>query len=177
MTISIHAPTKGATLLLPPALLLQAFQSTLPRRERPFTSGNPFKLTNFNPRSHEGSDSWKLISSGDPAISIHAPTKGATETTLSTLRLSVISIHAPTKGATRYRPVSRECQCNFNPRSHEGSDCGLFFISSRSCSISIHAPTKGATIFPAALLLERQQFQSTLPRRERRSDKDCTRGV
>ena len=77
--ISIHAPAKGATgtscgFSIPPA-----FQSTLPRRERP-----PFV---FALR-------YSVI------ISIHAPAKGATarETALSTLQ--DISIHAPAKGAT-----------------------------------------------------------------------------
>ena len=56
-----------------------------------------------------------------------------------------ISIHAPTKGATRSVLSSSDRLCNFNPRSHEGSDKKPFMVS---------------TIYFA--------FQSTLPRRERR---------
>ena len=56
--ISIHAPTKGATLFL--------WQSAI-------------QFNDFNPRSHEGSDvvTADLIAL-TTVISIHAPTKGAT---------------------------------------------------------------------------------------------------
>ena len=56
-TISIHAPTKGATMLqIAYSEVCQLFQSTLPRRERRplFTSVD--QTEDFNPRSHEGSD-------------------------------------------------------------------------------------------------------------------------
>ena len=78
--ISIHAPTRGATLLnfwicvIPidfnprshegsdqGQMLIRSsesiFQSTLPRGERPGVSYRFFVLGYFNPRSHEGSDS------------------------------------------------------------------------------------------------------------------------
>ena len=79
MLVSIHAPTKGATWSRQRRLPIQEFQSTLPRRERPF--GDLFRrdrtdvsihaptkgathskhmhirgMISFNPRSHEGSD-------------------------------------------------------------------------------------------------------------------------
>ena len=79
-------------------------------------------MTDFNPRSHEGSDLKKL-----------------------------------------YLKCHRQ---NFNPRSHEGSD-----DDKRSCEkrikISIHAPTRGATTNTVELK-DNFQFQSTLPRGERR---------
>ncbi len=56
--ISIHAPAKGATYYGTFDMsILNSFQSTLPRRERPF--GIYHRVTgfyNFNPRSREGSD-------------------------------------------------------------------------------------------------------------------------
>ena len=58
---------------------------------------------------------------------------------------------------------------DFNPRSHEGSDEFLHYKMSDFFEISIHAPTKGATgvlVMSAALVAV---FQSTLPRRERRT--------
>ena len=81
-TISIHAPTRGATIplysqSLPPAV----FQSTLPRGER---------------QLHRHSD---ILS---PFISIHAPTRGATPRRMFGGKSSNISIHAPTRGATLY---------------------------------------------------------------------------
>ena len=124
--------------------LLQLFQSTLPRRER---RGN-----------RRGAWIYQTIS-------IHAPAKGATDTTGSLADTLTISIHAPAKGATassggiqrastfqstlpRRERHSRFPQWNsftyFNPRSREGSD-GLFVSLPDTFS----------------------QFQSTLPRRER----------
>ena len=76
--VSIHAPTKGATLELVPISLKEAFQSTLPRRERRGGgSGTPGK-DGFNPRSHEGSDQMAFTDAVWDKVSIHAPTKGAT---------------------------------------------------------------------------------------------------
>ena len=100
----------------------------------------------FNPRSHERSDSaTDFIELGD-YISIHAPTRGATETQTAielapedfnprshersdeidrvVLEVTKISIHAPTRGATHSVP----------------SFVHLLYIS-------IHAPTRGATLF------------------------------
>ena len=76
--ISIHAPTRGATVIMVLLLLLKIFQSTLPREERPrrralgcqlfvFQSTLPREerrfnyhdiqpIYYFNPRSHERSD-------------------------------------------------------------------------------------------------------------------------
>ena len=80
-SISIHAPTRGATAgYLQCNSYRNVFQSTLPReerRERKFKSFNMQR--DFNPRSHERSDKCpflplKLIA----RISIHAPTRGAT---------------------------------------------------------------------------------------------------
>ena len=102
--ISIHAPAKGATGSLSRApMMWQAFQSTLPRRERRRLS---------------------RIRTGGGTISIHAPAKGATIQPFWTAERSPvfqstlprrerrdiptpkvtprheISIHAPAKGAT-----------------------------------------------------------------------------
>ena len=57
-------------------------------------------LSDFNPRSREGSDRIVLDLVGNLAISIHAPAKGATITAL----------------------FVRFFRDNFNPRSREGSD-------------------------------------------------------
>ena len=79
--------------------------------------------------------------------------------------VEIISIHTPTKGATDQISVVRPEDTNFNPHSHEGSDPSLIYFSFYLI-ISIHTPTKGATEANAtnvALFL----FQSTLPRRER----------
>ena len=76
----------------------------------------------FNPRSHEGSDTTGKDIQIDGQISIHAPTRGATEDELNFEFDMEISIHAPTRGATvKTQQVIHHTE-NFNPRSHEGSD-------------------------------------------------------
>ena len=79
-------------------------------------------------------------------ISIHAPAKGATICFLRILDMLPISIHAPAKGATEH--LSRDV------RQHR---------------ISIHAPAKGATGMEVEEI-SKKTFQSTLPRRERRTN-------
>ena len=77
--ISIHAPTRGATIFLVFFEPKSEFQSTLLQEERHYDS-SLFDNLRF--------------------ISIHAPTRGATQLHV---RLSLkwsISIHAPTRGAT-----------------------------------------------------------------------------
>ena len=54
----------------------------------------------FNPRSHERSDSNYKSRVKRQNISIHAPTRGATQKTAYKPRTKTISIHAPTRGAT-----------------------------------------------------------------------------
>ena len=102
MEVSIHAPTRGATILCLRFNSLSVFQSTPPRGER---------HSNFNQFYTQTS------------VSIHAPTRGATdhsallsqtynrfqstpprgERLLMCLNFDfkvVVSIHAPTRGAT-----------------------------------------------------------------------------
>ena len=100
--ISIHAPTRGATVHGAKPFAGLRFQSTLPRGERHrenqvllmYNHFNPrshegsdvstcslsTRYNNFNPRSHEGSDFTFINSSTSNIISIHAPTRGATHT-------------------------------------------------------------------------------------------------
>ena len=99
-----------------------------------------------------------------------------------------ISIHAPTRGATTQLLQNGSCIGNFNPRSHKGSDYeddkifDLLDISIHAPTrgatfrkepyqaypvISIHAPTRGATYIHSSLFLL-PVFQSTLPQGERR---------
>ena len=79
-TISIHAPAKGATSgYLYKSTSTLIFQSTLPRRERHDDyMRSERRITDFNPRSREGSDHRKIEKRVPIHISIHAPAKGAT---------------------------------------------------------------------------------------------------
>ena len=75
----------------------------------------------FNPRSHEGSDVLSRHSGKRTRISIHAPTKGAT----CLPRFFSCQIKFQSTLPRRERPCMPFRQNlfpNFNPRSHEGSD-------------------------------------------------------
>ena len=74
LKISIHAPTRGATGL------------TLRQLE---------ELTDFNPRSHEGSDRNRSYREDYVEISIHAPTRGATHTHLLSLSIRAFQSTLP----------------------------------------------------------------------------------
>ena len=83
----------------------------------------------FNPRTHEGCDlrafSWSSYSY--PFQSTHP--RGVRRQWLDAeLQLRSISIHAPTRGATNVCRIRRRRFCNFNPRTHEG--CDLFVRNS-----------------------------------------------
>ena len=56
---------------------------------------------------------------------------------------------------------------SFNPRSHAGSDSIVPCVCRRQW-VSIHAPTQGATVLSSQAFTIEIEFQSTLPRRERR---------
>ena len=57
-------------------------------------------ITDFNPRSREGSDELAARYIDLTEISIHAPAKGATFCAIIITHIFIISIHAPAKGAT-----------------------------------------------------------------------------
>ena len=81
--ISIHAPARGATILMRAVPLFVAFQSTLPRGERPIsdaTRASSFQFQSTLPRGerpHRPDTYYYRI-----PISIHAPARGATRHTL-----------------------------------------------------------------------------------------------
>jgi len=99
--VSIHAPTRGATRVFGVCNEWSKFQSTRPRGARPPT-----------PPAENRSEQ----------VSIHAPTRGATLLMKHVQSRHIVSIHAPTRGATRLLSDLR---------------AGLI--------VSIHAPTRGAT--------------------------------
>ena len=167
-SISIHAPTWGATLfkILEPETW--AFQSTHPRGVRLGQMMSIKSLINKFQSTHPRGVRLgeRLHTVQRVAISIHAPTWGATAL-LSELNPAYrISIHAPTWGATldidiakksigfqsthprgvRPRRSARLMPIKyFNPRTHVGCD-QVFGERPHNFGISIHAPTWGATV-------------------------------
>ena len=144
----------------------KSFQSTLPREERPRAVW--IDLSVFS-------------------ISIHAPTRGATQSWKIALEPLTISIHAPTRGATNksildfsrfefQSTLPREERQTLNPYSSHSLSISIHaptrgatkdrICKSQRFRISIHAPTRGATILQW-FIREMAGFQSTLPREER----------
>ena len=122
------------------------FQSTLLQEERPVTSS---QLSKNKAISIHAPTRGATIEVGTQRrfqlISIHAPTRGATSNQKSILHGKMISIHAPTRGATASAIGISAAAADFNPRSYKRSD-----------GVSITKFTR------------RHQFQSTLLQEERR---------
>ena len=55
-------------------------------------------------------------------VSIHAPTRGATDEIKAQLDGQIVSIHAPTRGATEVQRIFATTFIRFNPRPHAGGD-------------------------------------------------------
>jgi len=129
-SVSIHAPTRGATDNIVVGGIGVRFQSTPPRGGR-----------------HKG-----IVGKGAwDGVSIHAPTRGATQYKLEIRQLQNVSIHAPTRGATLKPDIVLFSSRGFNPRPHAGGDVEpgaqpVVF------GVSIHAPTRGATRLVLQLL-------------------------
>ena len=123
-SLSIHAPTRGATKTLCLLFTLKALSIHAPTRGATITLVYPYTLHfTFNPRSYKRSDDGLVFIQGMTHLSIHAPTRGATPHAHPPANPNLLSIHAPTRGATNL--------------SNKMSIC---------MSLSIHAPTRGATI-------------------------------
>ena len=122
-SVSIHAPTRGATLH--GSVLRRGIRVSIHAPTRGATML-------INPTSEFD------------RVSIHAPTRGATIITMFVLVVSDVSIHAPTRGATRPSPLSYTGFPCFNPRTHTGCDFPHVHVFPYLV-VSIHAPTRGAT--------------------------------
>ena len=143
--VSIHAPTRGATQPMdwkqqtngfqsthPRGVRLNAavctgivreFQSTHPRGVRPYCQ-HVDKVRLVFQSTHPRGVRQRLRKqiSNFTDVSIHAPTRGATDRWYPTAIQGHVSIHAPTRGAT-----------------------GWIYSRKSGLRVSIHAPTRGAT--------------------------------
>ena len=188
-SISIHAPAKGATLLVSANTPVRLrFQSTLPRRERQLEHSKYLRPSDFNPRSREGSDgTTRSTVSKTRIFQSTLPRRERHRLTCAVQAHANISIHAPAKGATVQHGTMtkdrlfqstlprRERQRSFNmlinlrifqstlprrERRHEcRGRCRRLHFNPRSREGSDAKRIDG--------LSERTLFQSTLPRRER----------
>ena len=166
-TISIHAPTRGATFLCYcVSNISHQFQSTLPREER--------REEGISAPSRKG-------------ISIHAPTRGATQIShlyalltlfQSTLpreeRLDELLLMIDDKEFQSTLPREERridelvvtAKQHFNPRSHERSDKRGFACQTYSCNFNPRSHERSDQRTERRYITL-TRFQSTLPREER----------
>ena len=151
------------------------FQSTLPRGERLNRLLLIKTPISFNPHSHEGSDNIFSVISVILVVSIHTPTRGATDYVHTDNNFTQVSIHTPTRGATIdctfISPVVSVSIHTPTRGATRGRGYAYYYIG-----VSIHTPTRGATYSNDARG-GYHTFQSTLPRGERRSKTDSIRGI
>ena len=98
ITVSIHAPARGATESKYPLLSTQLFQSTRPRGARQRVNIPYYLPSCFNPRARAGRDKATLRGYSATGVSIHAPARGATQL-LSVLYLSFMFQSTRPRGA------------------------------------------------------------------------------
>ena len=190
--ISIHAPAKGATVAGSPQTLISSFQSTLPRRERPqlireVNVPNTFQSTlprrerrsrrfsdrpagrDFNPRSREGSDAVDDIKHCRRSNFNPRSREGSDTPVAACLQApaELISIHAPAKGATYPARCAAGAPCHFNPRSREGSDRLRKTVLDTVAGFQSTLPRRERRSKSCTAIRKSSKFQSTLPRRER----------
>ena len=121
--ISIHAPTRGATIL------------RFPCRDRGY---------NFNPRSYKRSDVSRSIL---PRHTENFNPRSYKRSDCSVMRKCSAPCYFNPRSYKRsdeYPITSPTFLIYFNPRSYKRSDFYLYFIINNTI-ISIHAPTRGAT--------------------------------
>ena len=124
----------------------------------------------FNPRSHEGSD-FRIFSHMPLMHRFQStlPRRERQETRVTLARYQTVSIHAPTKGATPSSVFGSADRSRFNPRSHEGSDVYVRVAHISRSVFQSTLPRRERRSFHAVATLP-SLFQSTLPRRERLYD-------
>ena len=122
-SVSIHAPTWGATSPRPLLSSMLRFQSTRPR----------------------GARLCCLDASRQRGVSIHAPTWGATTMEEAVAYCERVSIHAPTWGATLEEWLCEEYGV-FQSTRPRGARLEIEFKDRHIPYVSIHAPTWGATL-------------------------------
>ena len=126
------------------AFVYSVFQSTLPRGERQDQACPVLFLSDFNPRSREGSDMTDMIPFPSPSIF---------QSTLP-------------RGERPWFSVLSYNQNNFNPRSREGSDGNVHHCIEMRSNFNPRS-REGSDAKVNKAETQREKFQSTLPRGER----------
>ena len=136
--ISIHAPTRGATMVAILNQKIPVFQSTLPREERLFGFGIRVIISIFQST---------------------LPREERRPCSRHSLRILLFQSTLPREERRYPHGLQSLLFHNFNPRSHERSDIPAGSFHCCLHYISIHAPTRGAT----AILHKKFVYFYTIP--------------
>ena len=138
----------------------------------------------FNSRAHAGRDAHPCATIGGVSVSIHAPTRGATRSTMRVLPSIRFNSRAhagrddipyPIRGhwlrfnsrahaGRDTRSIGEfSTKTSFNSRAHAGRDHRAS-LNAADHLVSIHAPTRGATSWVGIGYLALTLFQFTRPR-------------
>ena len=141
MKVSIHAPTRGATPGVRAGEYPLVVSIHAPTRGATVADFiNPLTNWCFNPRTHTGCDIYpRYLSLFLYFVSIHAPTRGAT------VQVGQWQRSDPQFQSTHPHGV-RQCAMTLRHRTY----------------VSIHAPTRGGTVYRRRVR-NRKRFQSTHP--------------
>ena len=125
--VSIHAPTRGATLRQRKRQRQRQVSIHAPTRG---ATNNPYIsisiIFGFNSRAHKGRDISNLFFlTVKSLVSIHAPTRGATKISFKSKSFLSFQFTRPQGArlhvsAFQYRPIA-----SFNSRAHKGRDQAL----------------------------------------------------
>ena len=114
ITVSIHAPVRGATSRSAHSACVMSVSIHAPVRGATSSDGLHVEHRRFNPRARTGRDAIDMcrMLGQSIVVSIHAPVRGATVSVTDATRSSV-SIHAPVRGATIDSRQTRACVSTF----------------------------------------------------------------
>ena len=144
MYVSIHAPTRGATMACNQRGSIQRCFN--PRTYERCDENRLPAWSNwlcFNPRTYERCDTDEEHFIVTDEVSIHAPTRGATAPPCKRgLTIVFQSTHLREVRLSGWS--STVSTCRFNPRTYERCDKKIPPRVIRG-GVSIHAPTRGAT--------------------------------
>ena len=165
--ISIHAPTRGATMTDITELYIRKFQSTLLQKERQTGEIMRCKPSNFNPRSYKRSDCcFHKFFVSHKYFNPRSYKRSDLGRRFSVVVYKTYFNPRSYKRSDGSRDTTRKLFQNFNPRSYKRSDSPISLrqwtdwnFNPRSYKrsdqseakpyeinkISIHAPTRGAT--------------------------------
>ena len=145
-TISIHAPTRGATCYLCQRIhLIYNFNPRSYKRSDHIPCSRAICYSYFNPRSYKRSDLTDAFN--EEKVMYFNPRSYKRSDLNALLKNPYVRLFQSTllqEERRKYlRPYPRHL--HFNPRSYKRSDAFSLFCQRILINISIHAPTRGAT--------------------------------